>query len=116
MNETINKLANLIYESNKSITEISKDANISRQMIYKILNNKVKTISDDTINAICKAINKTPSILYTKEKQQNKQNKITLIGRNGTIEEYIITDEEMTAYQAIFKNREKYNKDNEGNF
>lgn len=116
MDETINKLANLIYESNKSITEISKDANISRQMIYKILNKKVKTVSTDTINAICRAINKTPSILYTKEKQKNEQNKITLIGRNGTIEEYVLTDEEMAAYQAIFKNHKKYDQDNEGNF
>ena len=57
MNNLVENLANAILKSNIAITEIARRSGISRNMIYKILNNEVYSVSLGTVEAICGAIN-----------------------------------------------------------
>ena len=100
-----NELANLINAKASSVSEWEKGS-------YKP--------SETQMLKLCEFFNCTPDYLMgysdinLKDNNSNK-NKITLIGRNGIVEEYILSDEEMNAYQAIFKNREKYKNNNDSN-
>ncbi len=64
MSNIIDKLSDLILQSGISISDISRKADISRPMIYKILKKEVSAISTDTINKICSAIGVSSSLLF----------------------------------------------------
>lgn len=64
MSNIIEKLSELILQSGKSISDISRKSNLSRPMIYKILKKEVSTVSTDTINKICNAIGVSSASLF----------------------------------------------------
>lgn len=64
MSNIIDKLSDLILQSGKSISDISRKANISRPMIYKIIKKEVSSLSTDTINKLCSAIGTSSAILF----------------------------------------------------
>ncbi|MBQ8443737.1 MAG: helix-turn-helix domain-containing protein [Clostridia bacterium] len=64
MAKIVEKLAELILSSNKSISDISRKSGISRTMLYKIIKKEVSALSSDTISVICKAIDQPDSILF----------------------------------------------------
>lgn len=116
----MNRIKQLRKEKKIKQTELAKILNLSQASVSLWETNKTTPNEEEKIK-LSKYFNCTPDYLmgYTdinlKEKNTDK-NKITLIGRNGLIEEYTLTDEEMAAYRTLFKNRDKYQKDNEGNF
>lgn len=63
MDSTVEKMAKLISSSKKSISEISRKSKISRPMIYKIIKKDVSTLSSDTIDRLCNALD-IPSIEF----------------------------------------------------
>jgi len=75
----VEKLTALINNSNMSISEISRKSKISRQAIYKIINNQVNSITSDTINTLCSTINQSPEVLYSNE-QKRTGVKIPVLG------------------------------------
>lgn len=56
MENYIKNLADAINKSDKSIAEISRKSKITRASIYHILNNKVTSVTPETINALCNAL------------------------------------------------------------
>lgn len=64
MSDIIAKLSEIILQSNKSISDISRKAGISRPMIYKIIKKEVSAVSTDTINKLCQAIGVPSSELF----------------------------------------------------
>ena len=77
---SINKaLAKAIAESKIPISRIAERSGISRQHIYKIINNE-KNVSSVTLENICKAINITPSSLYNGQPEQSKGIRIPVLG------------------------------------
>lgn len=89
----------------------------SRSSINKI-ELGINDISQRQIAAFAKALNTTPAVLLGLENEKNDKdiNKLIILGRNGKREEFILTDEEMEAYEKIFQNRDKYRNNNDGNF
>lgn len=115
MSEIINKLANLILNSDISIMELSRKSGISRPMIYKIIKKEVTTISTDTINHICLALNKDPSILFSNNQEKEiKPNTIVVFGRGQGKIEYQVSEAELKAIQALLEARN--NDPDEDNF
>ena len=80
MSSIIDRMAEAILKSGKPITMISKKSGLSRPMLYKILKREVSTISNDTIEAICKAIGILPYTLYEKSNESKKGVKIPVLG------------------------------------
>ena len=80
MSTIIDKLSELIYNSTMSISDISRKSNISRPMIYKIINKEVSSLSTDTISSICNALNVDNSLLFESEKSTNARVKIPVLG------------------------------------
>ena len=78
-NKIIKNIKEQIYKSDKSITDISRKSKISRAMIYKILNNEISTISLDTIESICNAININIDTIINEKKITSKK-KIPVLG------------------------------------
>lgn len=106
MSEIINNLANLILNSDISIMELSRKSGISRPMIYKIIKKEVTTISTDTINQICLALNQDPSILFSTNKDKDiKPNTIVVFGRNEGKTEYQVSEAELNAIKALLEAR-----------
>ncbi len=113
------------------IKELRKRKHLFQANLAEIVGVKQSTISgwekgsfnpnEPQLLKLCEFFNCTPDYLmgYTdinlKEKNTDK-NKLTLIGRNGNYSEYILTDEEMEAYEKIFQNRDKIRENNKGNF
>lgn len=64
-------LVQAIYASNMPITRIAQRSGITRQHIYSIMNGK-KNVSSTTLEAICKAINISPSSLFDGKIEKNK--------------------------------------------
>ena len=64
MSDIIAKLSEIILQSDKSISDISRKAGISRPMIYKIIKKEVSAVSTDTINKLCQAIGAPSSELF----------------------------------------------------
>lgn len=78
----INKLlSKAILQSNISISRIAIKAGISRQHIYKIMNEEIN-VSSSTLEKICKAINISPASLYNGiiEIEKSKGIKIPVLG------------------------------------
>ncbi len=102
--------------------QIAEITGLSQKSISNYENNQtapsIETIMKlaDYCNVSLDYICQRPRPYEPTNNNKKNTNTITLIGRNGIVEEYILTDEEMSAYQAIFKNSEKYKNNNDGNF
>lgn len=75
----IENIKEQIYKSKKSITDISRKSKISRAMIYKIIKNEVSTLSLDTIESICNAINVNIDTVINNKNRENRK-KIPVLG------------------------------------
>ena len=71
-NNVVKNLASAIIGSQLSISDIARRAKISRQMIYKILNNEVLTLSTDTIEKISNVIGVKVSYIINPEEPVKK--------------------------------------------
>ena len=74
MTNLVSNLAEAILKSEKSISEISRKSGITRPMLYKIIKKEVSTISTNTIESICKAIQINPSSLYSNSEEISPEN------------------------------------------
>lgn len=80
MSEIIKNLKNAIYNSNLSISDISRKSGVSRPMIYKILNEEVETLKTTTIESICKVINCNLNYIVSTEHTTKKGFRIPVLG------------------------------------
>lgn len=78
-NNILDNLTKAILQSNMSITEIARKSSISRNMIYKIINKNVYSVSLGTIESICKAIDYNVDFIIN-GKTQKKGIKIPVLG------------------------------------
>lgn len=70
----IENLKYFINNSHLTKQKIADISGISRQYIYKIINGDIKSISFDTIERLCKALNIEISQLLSFDKTQNNEN------------------------------------------
>ena len=78
--EIVSRLADAILKSQKNITYISRKSSITRPMIYKILKKEIKSISVDTVQRICHAIDINPNTIVSGEQQKQQGFKIPVLG------------------------------------
>lgn len=101
------RLKTLRKQNHLTQKQIAQHLNITSSG-YSNYEQGISTPDISTLEKIAKIYDITmDELLYDKKNFNYKKNTITLIGRNGTIEEYILTDEEMEAYKSILKNRNK---------
>jgi repressor LexA len=78
-NDILEELGKAINTCGMSMSEIARKSGLSRNMLYKILNKDVQTVSMDTINAICKAISYNVDYIINPDKER-KGVKIPVLG------------------------------------
>lgn len=116
---------------NERLKILRKEKNYSQNEIANLVGKTQQAYSkyeaglaepnNETLQKLADLLNVTTDYLmcYTDKNLKEKNtdiNKLTLIGRNGKYSEFILTDEEMEAYEKIFQNRDKIRENNKGKF
>lgn len=90
-------------DKNLTLDEVAKRCNTTKQTIFKYENEIVTNIPYDKILLLSKALSVSPSYFFGWDDTSSlsNQNIIRIAGRDGSYEERVLSDEQLTALKAI---------------